>query len=350
MHYSPPPRSLFLPDDTDRRSKDIRNRVGRFLDWLEDTRRLWFEPDLAAYRDYLLAERSLASSSVVYHLSTIRSRYRELLDDGTLSEVLTALVGESIPAPQVTGHVASILVALQAALDPAASRVETKPDPEKPQYLRLDGYALVTLINWPLDRSDLSPLARLRDRAILGLMVATGIRENELCALEVPDLYALSGDMLAVHVPPGRARTERLIPYDDMEWAKTLVEDWRAAAEITEGPVFRGFYRPRSLEGQELRPNRLSPRALEYLLQDYTVPVPGGKFVPIRAMDLRRAYARILYEARVNPSEIRQRLGVKNANAVLDYIGSADASLEIPPDEDVYTFLRSRIVPSEGDG
>lgn len=51
--------------------KDQLHRLSRFARWLDATGCSWYQPDLAAYRDFLL-EEGLARTSVQAHLSTIR--------------------------------------------------------------------------------------------------------------------------------------------------------------------------------------------------------------------------------------------------------------------------------------
>ncbi|MBN1250274.1 MAG: hypothetical protein JXC32_21600, partial [Anaerolineae bacterium] len=64
------PTALLIPPDA---SKDARYRLGRFADWLSTNRLQWHQPDLARYRDEMLA--TYAPSTVSAHLSTIRARY-----------------------------------------------------------------------------------------------------------------------------------------------------------------------------------------------------------------------------------------------------------------------------------
>ena len=68
-------------------SKDEKSRLGFYIDWLAETRRSWYQPDLQAYRDYLLLERTrldkkgarksatLSPQTVLAHLATVRGRY-----------------------------------------------------------------------------------------------------------------------------------------------------------------------------------------------------------------------------------------------------------------------------------
>ena len=89
-------------------NKDEKSRIGSFIDWLAWTGRSWISPDLRAYRDYLLHERTkidpptgatvsatLAPRTVVAHLSTIRGRYDALLRDNKVRDSLYAFARQN---------------------------------------------------------------------------------------------------------------------------------------------------------------------------------------------------------------------------------------------------------------
>jgi integrase len=131
------------------------------------------------------------------------------------------------------------------------------------------------------------------------------------------------------------------VPYGELVWVMHWVENWLEAAGISEGPVFRGLYRPRKgTRDQMVRPSALSPRAVENLLAAYPLDVDGHALT-IRPMDLRRAHARLLHEAGYNLHEIGERLGLRDYNAIAKYVGLDDpgASLQLPPDASSNPFV-----------
>jgi site-specific recombinase XerD len=95
--------------------------------------------------------------------------------------------------------------------------------------------------------------------------------------------------------------------------------------------VFRGFFKSNRL----LRPGRLSVRAIQYVLADYPIMV-NGKLTTVRPHDLRRTYARRLYEAGVDMVAIQQNLGHSDLKTTLGYIGELDATARRAPA--VYEF------------
>ncbi len=67
----------------------------------------------------------------------------------------------------------------------------------------------------------------------------------------------------------------------------------------------------------------------------------NGERVWVKSHDLRRTYARRLYEAGMAPLEIQQNLGHADLQTTLGYIGTLGAAQRRPPA--VYAFDLSRL-------
>jgi integrase len=106
-------------------------------------------------------------------------------------------------------------------------------------------------------------------------------------------------------------------------------------AGIDSGLVFRGLYK-----GGKLRPGPLSVRAIQYILERYPVAI-NGDLVHVKPHDLRRTYARRLYESGVDLVAIQQNLGHADVKTTLGYIGALDVEQRRPPA--VYSFDLSRL-------
>jgi site-specific recombinase XerD len=164
-------------------------------------------------------------------------------------------------------------------------------------------------------------------------MLATGIREQELCSLVVSDLYETLGEQPALLVREGKGAKQRLIPYGDMIGARAIVERWLRAAGISEGVVFRGFYQGK----RALRHTGLDVRSVQRILERYPIAM-NGKTSYARPHDLRRTYARRLFDAGVESVAIQQNLGHSDLKTTLGYIGSLDVDRRKPPS--VFDFGR----------
>ncbi len=320
------PDAIILPTGLGKDAKDAKHRLSRFAAWVADGGRGWHEPDLAAYRDDMLAA-GLAPSSVSAHLSTIRERYRAIMRD---RDRFYAIAAERTREPlEQKAAVDEMIVRIGNAIDPKAAPVKVvqSQDVTDSAHLRLTVRQAEALMVAP----GVDTLLGLRDTAALALMLCTGIREAELVALDVIDLRQRLGGELALHVREGKGCKQRLIPYGGLEWVLALVDKWLAAAGITSGPVLRGFYRG----GQRLRDGRLDVRQVQRIAGRYPVMVDGD-LVSARPHDLRRTYARRLYEAGGDLVGIQQNLGHAQQSTTLGYIGTLDVERRKPPA--VYSF------------
>ena len=323
------PAIRFVPEDA---GKDARYRLGKFAGWLEATGQAWLQPDLAAYRDALLSGElgEYAPATVRAHLATIRARYRDIANANAMRDRLYGVA--SARYDQVADRKAfvdEVLTRLDNAAEARHSRVQVVERLDRPDAdgLRLTREQASALIAAP----GLGDLAGLRDTALIALLLCTGIREAEASALETGDLRQKLGGELALHVRCGKGARARLIPYGAQSWALSIVEAWLAAVRIEGGPVFRGFYRG----NHSLRASALSVRAIEDLVARYPVVV-DGELTRARPHDLRRTYARRLYEAGVPPAAIQQNLGHASLSTTMLYIGPLRGDQRRPPA--IYTF------------
>ena len=311
-----------------RPDKDVKSRLGAFMRWMRSEQADWHDPDLAAYRDRLLADGK-APSTVSAHLSTVRARYGALIKSNGTRDRLYSMAPADATASDRKAWVDEILTRLQNAVDPDTARVKTKTVQDSPDaaHLRLTRAQAEALMNSP----GVGTLQGLRDTAVIALMLASGIRESELSALRVEDLRQRLGGELALHVREGKGCKERLIPYGELSWVLAVVDAWLDAAGISEGYAFRGFYKG----GHRVRSGRLSVRAIQYIVTRYPVMV-DGELVTAHPHDMRRTYARRLYEAGVPLVAIQQNLGHADVKTTLGYIGELDAEQRRAPA--VYTF------------
>jgi site-specific recombinase XerD len=311
-------------------NKDTRYRVGMFADWLNKQGLPLHSPDLAAYRDHLLNHGGrtgipLSPSTICKHLSTIRAQFRRLMRDNATRDLLFEIAGQQTDNPlERKAIVDEIITQLENAINPDNSPVKVIKQQDIPdaQHLRLTKKQAEALLVAP----GVDMVQGLRDTAIIAIMVCTGIREGELSALEVKDLRQELGGELALHIREGKGAKERLIPYGDLDWCLVVVDKWLEVAGIISGPVFRGLYKG----GKTLRPGRLSLRAIEYITTTYPI-AKNGEMAIVRPHDLRRTYARRLYEAGTDPVAIQQNLGHKSLNTTLGYIGTLDVDKRRPP-------------------
>ncbi len=314
------PHKLLMPDNP---NKDTKHRVNRYLVWLKATGRAWVDADLASHRDYLRAE-GISSVSIIAHLSTIRARYATILRDPATRDRLYALTPRDASPADRKAFVDEVVERLRNQLDPASAPVATYTDQDKPDShnLRLTPAQAKTLMQQP----GIDTLVGMRDTAILAIFLCTGIREAELCGLNVRDLRERYQGELAVYIRHGKGRKRRMVPYGELDWVLAFVDMWLTNAGIETGPVFRGFYKGY----HTVRATRISKRTVSYILERHPITI-NGEVTPVQPHDLRRTYARRLYDQGMDLNRIRQNLGHTSVQTTLGYIGDLDASERRPP-------------------
>lgn len=310
--------AILLPVDS---SKDEKHRLLKFAEWLDETDRGWAAPDLRAYRDYLLRDAGLSPESVSVHLSTIRSRYRTLLLDRKL---FFALIPSQASFAEHKALVDELIARIEAQIDPRMASVKTRSSQERPdsENLRLSRDQARALLLSP----DTATLGGKRDRAIIAMLLCTGIREAELCDLRVDDLRQSIEGKPALHIRAGKGLKERLVPYGSMRWCLNDVAGWLRAAAIGGGYVFRGLRK-----GDHVRNTPLNERTIQKILERYPVLINDSIMV-VRPHDCRRTYARWLYDAGVKVDAIRQNMGHETIEMTFHYIGQPGIADRLPPE------------------
>jgi integrase len=300
-----------------RAGKDPDSRLSLYCDWQDGEGLRWFEPDLAGWRDALLAEGK-APATVSAYLSTVRGAYRRVMRDNATRSMLYDMAPASASPADRKAFVDELLVRIQNAVHPDTAPVHrtARQDIADSEHLRLTPMQAEMLLNAP----DIDTPQGLRDAAVIGMLLCTGVREDELCRLDISDLRQSLGGELALLVRHGKGDKQRLVPYGELDWCLVLVDTWLKQAGITEGPVFHGLYKG----GEMVREVRLTPRSIQRILASYPVVI-HGTLRTVKPHDCRRTYARLMYDAGVDLVAIQQNLGHANIETTLGYIGTLDA-------------------------
>jgi integrase/recombinase XerC len=181
--------------------------------------------------------------------------------------------------------------------DPAALAVAPKREQKVPAHLSVDEMARL------LETPDVSmPLGR-RDRAILELFYASGIRLSELVALDLEDVD-LSGRMVRVM---GKGRKERIVPFNTST-GKSL-RKWYADRALIAESDNRG--RRTKDDGTPLFVNakggRLTGRSVQRLVARYVASCSTRFGISPHA--LRHSFATHLLQAGADLRAIQELLG-----------------------------------------
>ncbi len=317
-------------------SKDEKSRLGFYIDWLARTKRSWYQPDLAAYRDYLLFERArvdrqgrrkpatLSAQTVLAHLATIRGRYGALTRSNDMRDRLFELTNPEDSESEQRAMVDEYFIRMMNDVHPATAPVKliAKQDIADSEHLRLKPYQVSALLSAP----GIGNLRGLRDTALMTLMVCTGIRAAEAAALQVDDLRQQLGGELSLRVREGKGAKQRLIPYGPLNWCLMYVDAWLGQAEIKAGFVFRGIRRG----GKTVRQTGIGTWTVNDIMNTYSISIDGG-LRSVKPHDLRRTYARNAYDYGMDLERIRQNLGHTSLQTTQTYIGELSGRDRHPP-------------------
>src|SRR5207244_2926592 len=188
--------------------------LNEFMDWFQQAPRPGFtKATVSAWRVSLEA-RGLGSSSIIIRMSAIRKLAAEAADNGLLAPELAAGIARVKSAKSVGIRTGNWLSARQAQM----------------------------LLNAP----DITTVKGLRDRAILAVLLGCGLRRSEVAALTFAHIQQRDGRWCIVDLKGkhGRIRTAP-VP----TWVKAAIDDWRTAARVANGYVFRPVNRADNVAG-----------------------------------------------------------------------------------------------------
>lgn len=316
--------------------KDQKSRLGFFIDWLTRRGCHWYQPDLRAYRDFLLHERTrankrnqvkpatLSPQTALAHLATIRGRYNEVLRSNEIRDRLYELANPDSSEAEQRATVDEFYVRLSNDLHPTAAPIPLVElqDRADSEHLRLKPYQVSALLGAP----GIGSLRGLRDTAMMTLMVCTGIRAAEAAALHVDDLRQQLGGELSLRVREGKGGKQRLIPYGPLNWCLMYVDAWQREAQIKAGAVFRRILKGNRTIGAQ----GIGAWTVNDIMNKYPISIDGALRL-VKPHDLRRTYARNAYDFGMDLERIRQNLGHASLQTTQTYIGALDGRDRHPP-------------------
>ena len=236
-----------------------------------------------------LEERRLGSSSIIIRMSAIRKLAAEAADNGLLAPDLAAGI----------------------------SRVKSA----KTQGIRTGNWLSQRQAQALLSAPDVTTLRRLRDRAILAVLLGCGLRRSEVAALKFSHLQQRDGrwcivDLVGKH---GRVRTAPM-----PTWMKVAIDAWVSLAGVTEGHVFRPVNR-----ADRIISERLGEKVVWQLIKPYAevAGVPG-----IAPHDLRRTCAKLCRAGGGELEQIQLLLGHASVQTTERYLGTKQDLAHAPND------------------
>src|SRR5437879_1145318 len=258
--------------------RGYRHAIDEFVDWYCSEPRLAFNRIVVLrYRSHL-ESRQLAPGTVNLRLGAVRRLAYEAADCGLLSADLAAGIRRVKGVKKLGVRLGNWLTAEQG------QALWQAPDRE-----RLKGK---------------------RDRALLALLLACGLRRHEAVALTMDHLQQREEHWAIVDLL-GKGGHVRTVPVP--EWVKKAIDGWARAAGICEGKLFRSIRKNGTLWGYGVTQN-----VVWYAVKACAKRAGIDKLAP---HDLRRSCARWCHVAGGELEQIQFLLGHASVQTTERYLG-----------------------------
>jgi len=175
-------------------------------------------PEVASFLDYARVENGLASNSILSYGRDLRKFADYLRREGLALEsvrhehirnFLQSLYGQGLGARSVARHLAALRHFFQFLVKEGTLKADPAHEVETPRLSHsLPKYLNVQEVESLLAQPDPATRIGLRDRAMLELLYATGMRVSELLSVRWEDFEANLGIIRCT----GKGNKERLIP------------------------------------------------------------------------------------------------------------------------------------------
>ncbi len=285
---------------------------------------------LADFEHYLSEERRVSSHTLRGYLSDLEQfraflatafsgiRHPEEVDTITLRAYLGFLHQKGISKASVMRKLAALRAFFRflhregrVAANPARVLHTPRQIRKVPRVLSEGESAL--LLDSPSTAG--SPaLATLRDRALLELLYATGMRASEVVGLDLGRLY-LSERIVRVW---GKGQKERMVPFGDH--AARAIEEYLAARP--DGKALK----PESAVFCNLKGGRLTSRSLQRIVEKYVKLAPMDKNASPHT--LRHSFATHLLARGADLRAIQELLGHESLSTTQKYTHVAATQLK----------------------
>jgi site-specific recombinase XerD len=252
--------------------------MDEFIAWYCSEPRLGFNKAVVTRYRMHLESRGLAPGTVNLRLAAIRRLAYEAADCGLLSPEQAAGIRRVKGAKKLGVRVGNWLLANEA------------------QAL------------WELP--DAKTLKGKRDRAILSLLLACGLRRGEVAALELGDIQRRE-DHWAIVDLTGKGEHVRTVPVPD--WVTQMIAEWVTAAGISSGRLFRCVCRAGKTWG-----DLMTDRVVWHVVKDHAARLGLSQLAP---HDLRRSCARLCHVAGGELEQIQFLLGHVSVQTTEKYLG-----------------------------
>jgi site-specific recombinase XerD len=236
-----------------------------------------------------LEERKLSPSTINQRLSAIRKLALEAADNGLVPAHVAAAISRVKGAKQAgvrTGHWLTREQAEDLISAPNATTIQGK-----------------------------------RDRALLAVLIGCGLRRREAAALTIEHIQLRDARWVIVDLI-GKGGRVRSVPMPS--WAKSAIDSWIEAGEITSGLVLRSL-----TKGRRVSATKITPRGIFAEVQRFGGEIGVPKLAP---HDLRSTFAKLAHKGKAGLEQIQLSLGHASLMTTERFLGVRQDLTDAPCD------------------
>jgi integrase len=236
----------------------------------------------------LLEKTAYSSSTISVHLAALRRLSVEAADNGLLDPQVAAAVCR-VRSPRKLGQ-------------------------------RVGNWLSLLQARSLLEVSDTLTIRGVRDRAVIALLMGSGLRRAEIAGLHTADLQTRDGRWL---IPDLQGKHGRLRTVPIPIWAMEIIRTWMDMAHVTDGKLFR-----RVNKADEVARLGMSSQAIYEVIK-----IAGQQAgLQIAPHDLRRTFAKLAYASDPRIEQIQFVLGHASVRTTELYLGTAQDLQHSPGD------------------
>lgn len=172
-----------------------------------------------------------------------------------------------------------------------------------------------------LNSPDVRTVKGVRDRALLAVLIGCGLRRAEAASLSFDHVQQREGRWVLVDLI-GKRDKIRSVPMPN--WTKAAIDDWRTAAVISDGLVFRPVNKADRVAGDSI-----TPQAIYNIIVRYAGELKNKGVAP---HDLRRTFAKLAHKGGAAIDQIQLSLGHESIQTTEDYLGVEQDLTDAPCD------------------
>lgn len=273
---------------SDRSRAMYRKALTDFLGWYQDNQKQSMTKAVVNEYKAYLQSLNYAPSTINQRLSAIRKFAREASDNGLMDGQLADGI------TRVTG------------IKSAGVRIGNWLSKEQAQGL----------INTP----DITTLKGLRDRAILAVMLGSGLRRSEVAGLTFGHIQQRDGRWVIVDLI-GKGNRVRTVPIPS--WVKQAIDEWVNTAGISGDRLFRSINKGDNLSGDSMT---------SQAIQDVVKLYADKCNFQLSAHDLRRTFAKLVRKGGADIMQIKLSLGHQKVETTERYLGETQNLSSAPCD------------------